>query len=110
MKLFFWKNNQAIDVFANNIANDLFSVVQPQSIRDFFQGSSKDKKGKKDRKNVEANISIATKQIQQFRATNSLGTYGKARLQLGFNKRLKELGYDTDVIRELNEFILVRIP
>lgn len=110
MKILFWKNNQAIDVFANNIANDFFSVVQPQSIRDFFQGTPEDKKEKKNRKNVEANIFIATKKIQQFRATNSLGTYGKARLQLGFNKRLEELGYDSDVIRKLNEFILVRIP
>lgn len=110
MKLFFWKNNQAIEVFANNIANDLFSVVQPQSIRDYFQGVSKDKAAKKNRKKVEANIADIIKQIQQFRATNSLGTYGKARLQLSFNRRLQELGYDDDVISQLNEFILVRIP
>ena len=110
MKLFFWKNNQTIDVFANNLANDLFSVAQPQSVRDFFQSSSKDKNAKKNRKNVDANISFAIKQIQQFRQTHSLGTYGKARLQLGFNNRLAELGYDADVISELNEYILVRIP
>lgn len=110
MKLFFWKNNQVIEVFANNIANDLFSTVQPQSIRDYFQGGSKDKAAKKDRKKVEANIADVIKQIQQFRATNSLGTYGKARLQLSFNRRLQELGYDEDVISQLNEFILVRMP
>ena len=110
MKIFFWKNNQAIDVFANNVANDLFSVVQPQSIKAFFKSSAKDKQAKKNRKNVEANVTVAMKKIQQFRSTNALGTYGKARLQLKFNKRLQELGYDIDVIRELNDFILVRIP
>lgn len=110
MKLFFWKKNQAIDIFANNIANDLFSAVQPQSISAYFQASSKDKAAKKDRKKVETNVANVIKQIQQFRATNSLGTYGKARLQLGFNRRLQELGYDEDVISELNEFILVRMP
>ena len=110
MKLFFWKKNQAIDLFANNIANDLFSVAQPQLIKSYFSGSLKEKKQIKNMKSVEANIFSAAKQIQQFRATHSLGTYGKARLQLGFNKRLGELGYDAEVIRELNEFILVRIP
>jgi hypothetical protein len=110
MKLFFWKKNKDIDIFANTIANDLFSMVQPDSINDYFKGSSKDKKIKNNRKKVEANISIVIKKIQQFRAANSLGTYGKARLQLGFSNRLQDLGYNPDVIRKLNEFILVRIP
>ena len=70
MKIFFWKNNEAIHRFANNIANDLFSVVQQQSMRDFFQSSVNDKSAKKNRKNVEAKISIVMKQIQQFRATH----------------------------------------
>lgn len=110
MNLLFWKKNKDIDIFANDIANELFSMVQPDSIRDFFQGSSKDKKLKNERKKVEANISGVIKKIQQFRAANSLGTYGKARLQLGFSNRLQALGYDPDTVRELNEFILVRIP
>jgi len=97
-------------MIANNTANELFSVVQPQSIRDFFQSSSKDKKRKKEWKKVEANISFAIKQIQQFRATNSLGVYGKARLQHGFNNRLLELGYDSEDVRKLNDFILIRMP
>jgi len=70
MKIFFWKNNEAIHRFDNNIANDLFSVVQQQSMRDFFQSSVNDKSAKKNRKNVEAKISIVMKQIQQFRATH----------------------------------------
>lgn len=110
MNLFFWKKNQTIDIFASKIANDLFSAVQPQSIRDFFQGAAKDKNAKKSRKTVEVNLQNVTKQIQQFRVTNSLGTYGKARLQLKFNERLKELGYDSDIVSKLNEFILVKIP
>jgi hypothetical protein len=110
MNLFFWKQNQVIDVFANNIANDLFSVVQPQSISEFFLTSSKDTQARKSRKNIETRIYNVIKQIKQFRITNSLGTYGKARLQLKFNERLKELGYDPEVVGKLNELILVSLP
>ena len=110
MSLFFWKKNKGIDIFANKLANELFSSVQPQSIKDYFHASSKDKSAKKNKKNVDANIQGIIKQIQQFRVTHSLGTYGKARLQLKFNERLKELGYDKDSVSKLNEFILVNTP
>lgn len=110
MNLFFWKKNKVIDIFASQIANDLFSVVQPQSINDYFQSTSKSKEAKKNRKNVETNLLNVTNQIKQFRISNTLGTYGKARLQLKFNERLKELGYDVTVVSRLNEFILVKIP
>jgi hypothetical protein len=111
MSLFFWKNNKMIDVFAMNLANDFFSIVQPALINGYFsESSTKDKKAKKDRKTVETNLAVLIKKIQQFRSTNKLGTYGKARLQMSFNNRLKELGYDASSIRQLNEYILVRIP
>lgn len=111
MSLFFWKKNKNIDIFASDLANDFYSYIQPASVKAYFQSAlKKGKEDKKIKKVVEDNLQNLVKKIQQYRVTANLGTYGKARFQLKFNERLKELGYDKDTVTRLSEYILTRTP
>ena len=110
MSIFFWKKNKIIDVFANELANDFYSHVDSEKVRLYFGKGLKGKEHKKDKKKLETNLLNLTKQIQQFRITNELGTYGKARFQLKFNSRLQELGYEESTVKKLSDYILVQIP
>ena len=56
MNLFFWKKNKVIDIFASTLANELYSLVQPQSAREYFTTSADDKQAKKAKKNIENKI------------------------------------------------------
>ena len=107
MGLFFWKDNTKIDAFAVAVADDLFSFIQPDVARDIFEGTAK--ANKKKRHKVEQRLSGVVNQMQQFSQANSLGIYGKARLQKQFSDRLLELGYDLDVTSRLVEKILFRV-
>ena len=107
MGLFFWKKNNVIDQFANDLANELYSDIQPQLMAEYFSGE--ESSGVKQfGKRVQNRLGVVVKVIQQFRLTHSLGVYGKARLQLKLNERLQELGYEKDVIDKLNRMILLR--
>ncbi len=108
MQLFFWKKNKQIDTFANTLANELFSTLQPDDARAYLV-SPKGKSGKTDRK-TDRRIQDLIMQVQHFRIQYSLGVYGKARLHLTFTERLKELGYDPTVADKLNEMIMIRTP
>jgi hypothetical protein len=88
MGLFFWKDNRKIDAFAVAVADDLFSHVRPE----------------------DAAKHLIINQMRTFRDTNNLGVYGKARLQMKFNERLIELGYDVDDTNRLVDIILTRLP
>jgi len=111
MNIFFWKNNKAIDNFANDLANDLYSQLQPKLITDYYQLiNSKDKKVLKTRKKVETQFQNAVTKIQHFRGAHKIGVYGKARLHLKFKERLKELGYDPDAVTKINEMLLLKTP
>jgi hypothetical protein len=106
MGLFFWKDNGKIDAFGAALAEDLFSHVQPDVAKEHFTGISKDNK-KKQRK-IEQRFHALIGQMQEFCSTNSLGIYGKARLQKTFSDRLLELGYDDGVTHKLVETIVLR--
>ncbi len=110
MNLFFWKKNRNIDIFASDLANEFYSRVQPDAAHSFFEKTPKDKHEKKSRKQTEATIQDAIKRLEQFRITNSLGVYGKARFHLKFTERLKELGYGADIAKRINEFIMLKTP
>ena len=107
MGLFFWKDNRKIDTFAVAIADEMFSFIQPDVVRDMFEGTSQT--NKKKRHKVEQRLSGVVNQMQQFSQANSLGIYGKARLQKQFSDRLLELGYDVDVTNKLVETIVLRV-
>jgi len=106
MGLFFWKNNRKIDQFAQAVADDLFSYVQPDIALDHVMGrgdaSNKKKKAKIDQKFTDIRL-----QIKRFSEAEALGVYGKARLQKQFNDRLAELGYHIDVVNRIAENFLL---
>lgn len=110
MSLFFWKKNKVIDIFASNLANEFFSAIQPEVARSYFSKPATDKREKKMIKNIDDKIRDIIKKIEQFRASNSLGVYGKARLHLKFTERLKDLGYDNHVATKINEHIMLKTP
>jgi hypothetical protein len=110
MNLFFWKKNKNIDIFASYLASELYSRVQPDAAQHYFTMTAKDKQAKKTRKQVETSIQDTIKQLDQFRISNALGVYGKARLHLRFTDRLKELGYDDDTSKRINEMIMLKTP
>lgn len=106
MGLFFWKDNNKIDAFGAALAEDLFSHVQPNVAKEHFTGTTQDNK-KKQRK-IEQRFHALIGQMKEFCNTNSLGIYGKARLQKTFSDRLLELGYDNAVTHRLVETIVLR--
>jgi hypothetical protein len=106
MGLFFRKTNKKIDAFATALANELYSYVTPDVVRDHFQGRLRDHKKKQHK--VEQRLSGMMYEMKKFIDANSLGIYGKARLQKQFSDRLTELGYDASVTRQLVETMLLR--
>jgi len=105
MRLLFWKNNKAIDAFAQAVADDLFSYVQPDIARQHVTGRGDMPKKKKAK--IEQKFTDIRLQIKRFADDNSLGIYGKARLQKQFNDRLQELGYHVDVVNKIAESFLL---
>ena len=118
MNLFFWKKNKTIDTFANSLANELYSNIQPQKANELIlqldDSKSKNKKAlikeQKEKKRMELQIDSVVKQIVEFKEVNSLGVYGKARLHMKFSERLKELGYDSPITDKINKMIMIRTP
>lgn len=106
MGLFFWKKNKLIDGFAQSVADDLFSYVNPNLARQHVFGSSG--MPKKQARKVEQKFADTLLHIKRFTESNSLGIYGKARLQQKFDARLQELGYPTDIVKRISELILTR--
>ncbi|MGB5624365.1 MAG: hypothetical protein WBM61_01430 [Woeseiaceae bacterium] len=106
MNLFFWKNNKKIDAFASAVADEMYSFIQPDVAKDLFQKAAQ--KNKKNQRKTEQKLLGIVNQMQKFSEANSLGVYGKARLQKEFSDRLIELGYDGEVTRILVETILFR--
>ena len=110
MNLFFWKNNRAIDSFANQVANELFRSIQPEAAKKYLDGASDKKQTRKFEKKMQNELLWLVKKINEFKLINSLGVYGKARLHLKFKIRLEELGYDARVTSKINEVVMVETP
>lgn len=106
MALMFWKNDKKINAFAHALANEMFSYVSPEVAKDHFQG--KLHASKKKQHKVDQRLAGMVYEMKKFCDANSLGIYGKARLQKQFSDRLLELGYDEGVTRQLVESVLLR--
>ena len=105
MGILFWKRkNPQIDAFARAAADELFSYVNPEEASRHFSGE-KEKKKKKQR-SIENHIRGVILQMHDFSEENSLGIYGKARLQMKFSDRLIELGYEEAAAKKVVESIL----
>lgn len=110
MGLFSWKKTKRIDVFAHTVADHLYSYVQPDAAKEYFEGAYQKSKQKKQQRLVEQKLSMVITEFRRFSETNSLGIYGKARLQQQFGERLRELGYDASVTNRLVEITLLANP
>ena len=106
MGILFWKNNRQIDAFAQAVADDLFSHVQPDVARAHIL--ARGNLSKKQKIKVEQKFNDILLQIKRFSESQSLGVYGKARLQKKFNERLEELGYKMDVVNKIAENFLIQ--
>ena len=105
MGLLFWKDNKKIDRFALAVADDLYSYVQPDVALQHVLGRGEASKKKQAR--IEQKFTDIRLQIKRFSEAESLGVYGKARLQKQFNDRLAELGYHIDVVNRITENFLL---
>lgn len=114
MKLFFWQKNRAIDEFAYQLADELYSSVNPESITNFFEnqssGKSSEKKQTQLQQKVTRSLNNIIMRVAQYRELNKLGIYGKARLHMTFTERLKTLGYPANHAEEINKLVLLRTP
>jgi hypothetical protein len=110
MSIFFWKKNIEIDAFANSLASELYSNLGPEQVSAYFKATKQEIKRDKLFKQVEMILFNSLKEMQQFRVTHALGTYGKARLLLKFNERLEELGYDNKAINGIKDLVLLKMP
>jgi len=109
MGILFWKNNRMIDAFGAALAEDLFSHVQPEIARAHFAPDTEARsESRKKHHKIEQRLRALITQMHQFSNANSLGVYGKARLQKSFGDRLLELGYDQAVATRLVESIVLR--
>jgi len=110
-----FKKNRLIDQFAQNLADEFYSQVLPAITRNYLLSSSsstqKNKKQlEKQNKKVKDQLNDTILQVNQFRQTNKLGTYGKARLHMTFTERLIDLGYDEATAKEVNKILLLQTP
>lgn len=113
MNLLFWKKNKLIDQFATRIADELYSRIPPASAEKLLSGNGPNKAkrvSKKEKKSLSGSVSVLSgviESVREFLNEHKLGIYGKARLQMQFMERLKDLGYSEETINSLNEMILV---
>ena len=113
MDLFFWRKNNKIDKFASALADEIYSSIQPVAAAQYFENTASKESKKKAIKSIahtEGVLSAAISKIKQFRETHQLGVYGKARLHMKFMERLEELGYQSNVAKKCNEFIMLHTP
>lgn len=103
--LFFWRKNKLVDNFAIKLADELYSQV-PADVLQAVSGGKEKKLVRRWEQEVQATVI----RLRDFKASHQLGVYGKARLHLTFMERLRSHGYAEDVIKELNDFLLVKTP
>lgn len=120
MKLFFWRNNRAIDQRAILIADDFFSQAPPDAAKAFLDSLGSKKISRKNLRkkksiaaesaNVESALWIVISRVMELKSEFSLGVYGKARLHMKFMSRLTELGYSESLAKQYNEIVLLETP
>ncbi len=116
MNLFFWNTTKKVDRFAQATADELFSGIQPELAQTVFSKPSQSSKDTK-RKKLTAADRDANRQlenlidkIRRFKQIEKLGVYSKARLHMKFMQRLEALGYPEDIVKRINEVIMLKTP
>lgn len=103
--LFFWRKNKEIDNFANTLADEIYSQLPPAMLENENKG-----KAKKLARRIDNELHSSVIQLREFKDTFKLGVYGKARFHMTFMERLKKHGYPDNIIKELNEYLLLNVP
>ena len=103
--LLFWRKNKEIDSFATILADDLYSQLPPQML---------EKQGKNTNKKVtlrfDKELQNIVRRLEDYKAINKLGVYGKARFHLTFMELLNSHGYPEGLTKEINDYLLVKVP
>jgi len=102
---FFWRLNKQIDEFAITLADELYSHITPDMLN-----TANKKNDKKIAKLWDKHVSVLILKIQEYKHTHGLGVYRKARLHQTFMNRLETHGFSKKIIKELNEYLLLKTP
>lgn len=101
----FWKRNREIDSFAKILADEVYSQFPPQMMEKL-----EDSKNKKLGRRFDKELKTIVSRLQDYKDIHKLGIYGKARFHLTFMERLRQHGYPDAVTKEINEYLLVKVP
>lgn len=101
----FFKKNQLIKSFAEELAAELYSSVPPEVVKEYQKTKSK-KASSQFAKAVDNSVL----RLAQFKEINKLGVYGKAKFHQLFLDKLQVLGYDKELAKEINRILLVKTP
>jgi hypothetical protein len=115
MAIFPWQKNKGIDRFANLLADEFFSRIQPELANEYVNNKKIGVENRRALKNRNSNIQkvnqalgAVVSEFIKFRDSQKLGIYGKARLHMKFMERLTDLGYQQEIAKKLNEEILLK--
>jgi len=103
--LLFWRKNTEIDNFANILADELYTKLPPNMLE-----NSEKAAGKKLDRRIEKELQTMVTRLQEYKLVHKLGVYGKARFHLTFRERLRSHGYPEILAKEINDFLLVKVP
>lgn len=110
----FWKKNRKIDEFAQQMADEFFSQVQPDVAEKFFETDADDAGKKSARKNkthaVSTQLDGTAGRLKLMKEELNLGVYGKARFHMKFMSRLEQLGYSKDLAGRINQHLMLNTP
>lgn len=122
--MWFWQKNRQITEYAKTVADEFYSQVQGDMLEAYLGENEEPGKAlsslkKKQRhkalqrevfqtQQVQQQLDALLQKIRQFKVEHRLGVYGKARLHLVFCERLKELGYEPELVNQLNRMVLLR--
>ena len=106
--LWFGKKNKVISAFAKTMAQEFFSNFPPTFIAELKDQNKKT--AQKAKRQYERVMSDIVKNVIQFKKTNNLKVYGKAKFHLEFSSHLNALGYEELIAKEISNEIMIKSP
>ena len=103
--LFYWRKNKEIDNFANTLADEIYSQLPPAMLE-----NQKKAKVKKLARRMDNELHASIVRLREFKNAFKLGVYSKARFHMIFMERLRSHGYPENIVKELNEYLLINVP
>jgi len=101
----FFSINKKVDEFSNSLADELYSQITPDML-----ATVNKKSAKKISKQWDKQVDNIILRIHEYKLTNGLSIYRKARLHQTFMNRLEIHGFSKKLIKELNEHLLLKTP